>query len=675
MPFTVSFALQELGNSHRKLDDLSWPNNPGPQPDFSLSGYSQHLGSMLAQSSQHYQGLQRKLLISSLARPLLPHITICLSPLSDLRADMTTLEIKQELQSQLAKSKQDFRDLREKFLISQATAYILANQLQKYKCEECEDIIESVLKKELHSNEGNLAEKSTLAQKLREYSVLIQEQEQQLTRLWQRLQEERDISVLLSQHLKDLLTHNDLDNYQGQGFRERLAEGHRLAESTVCKLSPENHEDEEDEYMELQEVEKKEVQQDSQDQRVLPSSICQEVSDCDQPYSDGKLSFAEQEVSPAPDVACECSHSKRDETPNDLPENQNDQEEEDGQQPMSPSNLESVDPGELTNSGVPAISCALLMELQKFQKKEILQDSQDECALPSSICQEESDCDQPYSEGKLTFDEQEVGSALDVGSERYHSSGDEIPTHLPECNHPSLNLFAENQNDHEEVKGQGPIAPRLCRELPQEVEDDLPWDPLDEYYLNSSDLPSLSNSYCPYRSAVTFSFEELAVYPALDRTSEYSIVNDSVFTNPSCLIISPPNPIRLRKELTVVEENEVPQDLLDECYLTHSIGQDLSASCRLYRRASLLTDEQEVFSALDVHKLGLEAYIGMKNPPKLEGDAVEGSATSTDHTNALSALKQRILRRKLRLGKRKPGPTVLLITRGSFKPLNTWHFA
>ncbi|XP_058392172.1 neuroblastoma breakpoint family member 6-like protein [Diceros bicornis minor] len=84
---------------------------------------------------------------------------------------MTTLDIKEELQSQLAKSKQDFRDLREKFLISQVTAYILANQLQKYKCGECKGIVESVLKKELHSNEGNLAEKSTLAQKLSKEEV------------------------------------------------------------------------------------------------------------------------------------------------------------------------------------------------------------------------------------------------------------------------------------------------------------------------------------------------------------------------------------------------------------------------------------------------------------------------------------------------------------------------
>ncbi|KAF5929025.1 hypothetical protein HPG69_018306, partial [Diceros bicornis minor] len=130
-------------------------------------------------------------------------------------------------------------------------------------CGECKDIIESVLKKELHFNEENLAEKSTLAQTLSHFpcheipahmvmrnrqrqlhavqgniSVLIQDQEQQLTWLWQRLQEGRDISILLSQHLKDLLIHNDVDNCQGQGFREQLAEGHRLAESIVRKLSP-----------------------------------------------------------------------------------------------------------------------------------------------------------------------------------------------------------------------------------------------------------------------------------------------------------------------------------------------------------------------------------------------------------------------------------------------------
>ena len=45
---------------------------------------------------------------------------------------MTVHEINQELHSQLAKSEQDFQDLMEKFLVSQATTYSLAKELQKY---------------------------------------------------------------------------------------------------------------------------------------------------------------------------------------------------------------------------------------------------------------------------------------------------------------------------------------------------------------------------------------------------------------------------------------------------------------------------------------------------------------------------------------------------------------
>ncbi|XP_058392181.1 neuroblastoma breakpoint family member 26-like [Diceros bicornis minor] len=298
--------------------------------------------------------------------------------------------------------------------------------------------------------------------------------------------------------------------------------------------------------MELQEVEKKEVQQDSQDQRVLPSSICQEVSDCDQPYSDGKFALAEQEVCSALDVACECSHSKRDETPTDLPENQNNHEEEDGQQPVSPSvELQQVEKKEVQQE--PQDQCVLSpsicqedsdcdqpyshgkftfdrqevsstldvacecshaegdeissilpenqndheeedqqepmtpgMELQKFEKKEMLQDSQDECALPSSICQEEPDCDQPYSEGKLTLDEQEGGSALDVGSEHFHSNGDEIPTRLPDPTPSTQNLRSNSGNS----PGLGPCGSggdTGCeQQMPEQQPLQLPHPPKEE---------------------------------------------------------------------------------------------------------------------------------------------------------------------------------------------------
>lgn len=80
--------------------------------------------------------------------------------------------------------------------------------------------------------------KFSLLSHLREYNILIKDQEQQLIWLWQRLQEGRDIWVLLNQHIKDLLTDNDLDKYQSLSFREQLAEGHTQAESIICKLSP-----------------------------------------------------------------------------------------------------------------------------------------------------------------------------------------------------------------------------------------------------------------------------------------------------------------------------------------------------------------------------------------------------------------------------------------------------
>ena len=45
---------------------------------------------------------------------------------------MDILETNKYLHSQLEKGKQDFWDITEKFPMSQATAYSLANQLQKY---------------------------------------------------------------------------------------------------------------------------------------------------------------------------------------------------------------------------------------------------------------------------------------------------------------------------------------------------------------------------------------------------------------------------------------------------------------------------------------------------------------------------------------------------------------
>ncbi|XP_037664162.1 neuroblastoma breakpoint family member 4-like [Choloepus didactylus] len=106
----------------------------------------------------------------------------------DPRTEMNIQEINQELCSQLAKCKQDFRDLWEKFLLSQATSYSLANQLQKYKAKEHKDILESVLGEKLQFEEEELAEKPGAAAGLGKYTSPIPDQMQELVLLKQKIQ-------------------------------------------------------------------------------------------------------------------------------------------------------------------------------------------------------------------------------------------------------------------------------------------------------------------------------------------------------------------------------------------------------------------------------------------------------------------------------------------------------
>ncbi|XP_074226281.1 NBPF family member NBPF4-like isoform X1 [Camelus bactrianus] len=815
------------------------------------------------------------------------------------RAELTVLEINQELHLELTKQKQDFRDLTQKFLVCQATTYCLANQLQKYKCEEYKDIIESVLGEKLQFRvvklaeqlAEKLAEKPVLAEeRFREYDTLICSQARELTQLRQKLWDGREDSILLIQQLRDVLTHNDLDNNPGQGFREQLTEGCRLAERLARKLSPEIHEDEEDELEEEtltpsieQEELEEELLQESQDECVLNPSVLQEGSDCNRLDSEGNLPFDEEKVSRAPDVAGACSHVAEDPIPADLPENQNECDEAAGQEPVSASmELEAFEKEEVLQESqdecvlnasvlqegsdcnrldseghllfdeekvghapVIAGACSHVaedvipadlpenqnecdeaagqepvsasMELEAFEKEEVLQESQDECVLNASVLQEGPDYNRLDSEGHLAFDEEKVGHAPDVAGACSHVVEDEIPADLPEnqneCDEaagqeavsPSMDLlevqnddvlqesrdecvlapsihqegsdcyekcsdgkfafpeqkvlcalevacgsshvkadaigtdFPENQNDQDGVKGVEPTICRLSTELPQMVEDDIPRHSVEEYYLTYSALPDLSDSFWPYRSTAIYSFEGLELSYARDVTSEYSYRCDKPPTalpenhtvleeeeEQDQICPSAPDPRRLSSEQPVVEENEGPQDSLDECYLTSSVGHDLSDSCRPDRGASFPWDQQGVFSALAVHgdswedrpqgplsfqgsemeasqaqlqtstqvthhlqlqrdqqfdcgdgnarlglpstvwgftantefgdqglplqELGLDASIGMKIPPKVEG---EGSAASqherqvSSNSNASSVLKQKILRRKL----------------------------
>ncbi|XP_055209293.2 neuroblastoma breakpoint family member 4 isoform X2 [Gorilla gorilla gorilla] len=610
-------------------------------------------------------------------------MVVSADPLSSERAEMNILEINQELCSQLAESNQQFRDLKEKFLITQATAYSLANQLKKYKCEEYKDIIDSMLRDELQSME-KLAEKLRQAEELRQYKALVHSQAKELTQLREKLREGRDASRWLNKHLKTLLTPDDPDKSQGQDLREQLAEGHRLAEHLVHKLSPENDEDEDEDEddkdeevekvqespapREVQKTEEKEVPQDSLEECAVTSSNIYNPSNSNQPHRSTKITFEEHEVDSALVVESEHPHDEEEEALNILPENQNDHEEEEGKAPVPPRNRQSLEPGELTN-------------LRDFLISPVVS----HVANPGH-----HDKSNSYRHREVSFlalNEQKVCSAQDVARDYSNPKWDETPLG-----------FLERQNDLEEVKGQETVAPRLSRGPLRVDKHEIPQESLDGCCLTPSILPDLTPSYHPYWSTL-YSFEDKQVSLALvDKIKkDQEEIEDQ----------SPPCP-RLSQELPEVKEQEVPEDSVNEVYLTPSVHHDVSDCHQPYSSTLSSLEDQLACSALDVaspteaacpqgtwsgdlshhrsevqvsqaqlepstlvpiclrlqldqgfhcgnglpqrglssttcslsanadsgnqwpfQELVLEPSLGMKNPPQLEDDALEGSASNT----------------------------------------------
>nr|XP_015287393.2 neuroblastoma breakpoint family member 4-like isoform X3 [Macaca fascicularis] len=607
-------------------------------------------------------------------------MVVSADPLSGERAEMNILEINKELRSQLAESNQQFRDLKEKFLITQATTYSLANQLKKYKCEEYKDIIDSVLRDEQQFTE-KLAEKLRKAEELGQYKALVHSQARELTQLREKLQEGRDASRSLNQHFKALLAPDDLDKFQGQDLREQLAEGHRLAERLLQKLSPENDEDEDEDEKdaevekvqespaprEVQMAEGKEVPQDSLEECAVTCSNSHDPSDSNQPHRSTKITSEEDKVDSALVVENEPSHDEEKEALNILPENQNDREEEQGNVPVLPRHHD------ISNS---------------------------------------------YLHHEVTFlalDEEKVCSAQDVARDYSNSKWDETPLG-----------FLEKQNNLEEVKGQETIDPRLSRGPLRGDKREVPQESLDGCCLTPSILPELPHSYRPYGST-SYCFEEMQVSLALvDKIEkDQEELEDQ----------DPPCP-SLIQDLPEVKEQEMPEDSVDEVYFTPLVHRDLSDCHQPYSSTLSSLEDQLACSALDIasptkvacpqgtwsgdlshhlsevqasqaqlepstlvpkclrlqldqgfyygndlarrgpssttcsftanadsgnhrpfQELILEPSLGMKNPPQLEDDALKGSADNTQRCqvigqiHASSVLKPKIIKRKLPLSK------------------------
>ncbi|KAL4674653.1 hypothetical protein H8959_018587 [Pygathrix nigripes] len=233
-------------------------------------------------------------------------------------------------------------------------------------------------------------------------------------------------------------------------------------------------------------------------------------------------------------------------------------------------------------------------EVQKAEEKEVPQDSLEECAVTCSSSHNPSNSNQPHRSTKITFEENKVDSALVVESERFHGEEEE-----------ALNILPENENDHEEEEGKAPVLPRLSREPLRVDKHEVPQESLDGCCLTPSILPELPHSYRPYGST-SYCFEEKQVSLALvDKIQkDQEEVEDQ----------DPPCP-RLSQELPEVKEQEIPEDSVDEVYLTPSVHHDLSDCHQPYSNTLYSLEDQFACSALDIAfsiKFWSQCYILMK---------------------------------------------------------------
>uniref|UniRef100_A0A8C0R4M2 Olduvai domain-containing protein n=1 Tax=Canis lupus dingo TaxID=286419 RepID=A0A8C0R4M2_CANLU len=227
------------------------------------------------------------------------------------------------LRSQLAQCRQRYQDLQEKLLISEATVFAQANQLEKYR--DLESLIQRVSQLEAQlpktGVEGKLAEELRSASWPGKYDSLIQDQARELSYLRQKIREGRGICYLLTQHAKDtvksfedLLRSNDIDYYLGQSFREQLAQGSQLTERLTSKLSTSKLATVLS--RELQEKEKViEVLQAKLDARSLTPSSSHALSDSHRSPSSSSFLSDELEACSDMDVASEYTHYEEKKAP------------------------------------------------------------------------------------------------------------------------------------------------------------------------------------------------------------------------------------------------------------------------------------------------------------------------------------------------------------------------
>nr|XP_054958518.1 neuroblastoma breakpoint family member 12-like [Pan paniscus] len=576
-------------------------------------------------------------------------MVVSAGPLSSEKAEMNILEINEKLCPQLAEKKQQFRSLQEKCFVTQLAGF-LANGQKKYKYEECEDLIKSMLRNERRQfKEEKLAEQLKQAEELRQYKVLVHSQERELTQLKEKLREGRDAARSLNEHLQALLTPDEPDKSQGQDLQEQLAEGCRLAQQLVQKLSPENdNDDDEDVQVEvaekvqkssaprdMQKAEEKEVPEDSLEECAITCSNSHGPYDSNQPHRKTKITFEEDKVDST--LIGSSSHVEWEDAVHIIPENESDDEEEEERGPVSPRNLqeseeeevpqESWDEGYSTLSIPPEMLASyqsysstfhsleeqqvcmavdigrhrwdqvkkedqeatgprLSRELLEVVEPEVLQDSLDRCYSTPSGCLEQPDSCQAYGSSFYALEEKHVGFSLDVGEIEKKGKGKKRRGRR------SKKKRRRGRKEGEE--DQNPPCPRLNGVLMEVEEPEVLQDSLDRCYSTPSGCLELTDSCQPYRSAFyVLEQQRVGLAVDMDEIEKYQEVEED--QDPSCP--------RLSRELLDEKGPEVLQDSLDRCYSTPSGYLELPDLGQPYSSAVYSLEEQYLGLALDVDRI------------------------------------------------------------------------
>ncbi|CAM9297546.1 unnamed protein product, partial [Rangifer tarandus platyrhynchus] len=272
------------------------------------------------------------------------------------------------------------------------------------------------------------------------------------------------------------------------------------------------------------------------------------------------------------------------------------------------------------------------VNVQDVEKTVVFPHSQDECFSVASTPQEGSACNQPYNDGEVAFDEENQNDHDDLKGpevvaprfsrqmpqmaeygvpqnslDDYYLTYSGLPSLAHTCwSYRSTAIFSpedldvsyardvtEKQNDHDDLKGPEVVAPRLGRQLPQMRENGVPQDSLNDYYLTYSVLPSLSDSFWPYRSTAIFSLEDVDVSYARDVTKNYAFHEEEEGQDLICS--------RYSRQMPQMGEYGVPQNSLDDYYLTYSGLPSLSDSFWPYRSTAIFSPEDlDVSYARDV---------------------------------------------------------------------------